>query len=79
MIPGKIFLESIEYHKEGPPAAQLKLNLVLNTLLYDELKLYHIKYLCLTPADTLTLEIIENDTQALLAATGIHQPYQLIA
>lgn len=56
MLPGKIFFENLELEKELPfSSSNLKLNLILNNLLYDELRLYHIKYLCVTPADALSI------------------------
>lgn len=74
MLGGKVFLESVRAEGEG--AASLRVNLVLNDLLYDELKQFHTKYLCLTATDVLTLELYHAESQQLLGTTQIQEVYK---
>ena len=60
MLPGKIFLESIKPENEHAfvNKSTYKLNLVLNSIYYDDLKQFHTKYICVNSTDVLTIELI---------------------
>lgn len=57
MIPCKVFLEKLEVSPEGHPHKP-KVNLILNSIFYDQIKPFQTKYFCLTANDSISLEVL---------------------
>lgn len=53
-----------------------KLNLILNSIYYDELKQFHTKYLCVNSTDVLTIELIAIESSQLIGVTVISEVYK---
>ena len=60
MLPCKVFLESIRGGELK--SSNLKTQLTLNGLYFDEIKQFHSKYMCLTAKDELSIELIKLDS-----------------
>ena len=76
MLPCKVFLEAVRLPDHRQPAVRTQLT--LNGLYYDDIKQFHTRYLCLTAKDSLSVEVVRQDSGALLGTVHLPEVYKLV-